>query len=60
MTDDEDRSTALSARVSLAISESLNERVEAELDSSDSKSEWIRDACREKLDREQAVAPASE
>ena len=60
MTEDEDRSDSLSARVSLAISESLNEAVEAELDSTDSKSEWIREACREKLDREQVVAPNAE
>lgn len=60
MTDDEERSNALSARVSLAISESLNNAVEDQLDSTDSKSEWIREACREKLDREQVAAPNAE
>ena len=55
MTDDDRRSSPLSARVSLAISESLNAAIEAELESDDSKSEWIREACREQLDREQAV-----
>lgn len=60
MTGDEDRSKPLTARVSLALSESLNEAVEDELGSVDSKSEWIRDACRAKLDREQAVAPDAE
>lgn len=60
MTDDDRRSPTLSARVSLAISEQLNADIESQLDATDSKSEWIREACREKLDREQAPEPVSE
>jgi Arc/MetJ-type ribon-helix-helix transcriptional regulator len=60
MTDDDKRSPALSARVSLAISEQMNADIESELDATDSKSEWIREACRAKLDREQAQGPISE
>ena len=59
MTDDGTRSPTLSARVSLAISEALNERIESQLDGGDSKSEWIREACRERLDRKQATDPSS-
>ena len=60
MTDHDTRSATLSARVSLAISERLNADIESRLNATDSKSEWIREACQEKLDREQATEPASE
>ena len=60
MTDDDRRSPALSARVSLAISEQLNADIESRLNATDSKSEWIREACREKLGREQTPELVSE
>jgi len=57
MTDDETRSETLSARVSLAISPRLEAEIESKLDEPGAKSEWIRDAIREKLDRKQATEP---
>jgi len=60
MTDDDDVG-ALSEIVSLKMSAVLNEEIEADLDSPLSKSEWIRDACRQKLGEEQEpAAPVSE
>ena len=60
MMDDGRRSSTLSDRVSLAISEQLNDDIESQLDATDSKSEWIREACRQRLNRDQAPEPVSE
>lgn len=56
MTHDDDSVGDFSERVSLVMSATLNDEIEAELDEPLSKSEWIREACREKLDDEQEPA----
>lgn len=40
------------AQITLRLPDSLLDRVEAATDSETSRSEWLRDAAREKLDRE--------
>jgi len=61
---DENVVESLSETVSFKLSTSLNEEIEAELDAEGglcSKSEWVREACRERLDEAQAPAePVSE
>lgn len=60
MTND-DSDGCLSETVSFKLSDGLNSDIEAELDGPHQKSEWIREACREKLDAaQQPAAPVSE
>lgn len=42
------------ARVSLKMDDEINRRIEKSLTYGDSKSEWIREAIREKLEKEQS------
>ena len=49
----DDTGGALSETVSFKLSDALNREIETQLDGPHQKSEWVRDACREKLAEEQ-------
>lgn len=60
MTHDEDDVEALSETVSFKLSAALNDEIEATLDSPHTKSEWIREACRQHLDETTPAVPNAE
>jgi len=60
---DENVAESLSEVVSFKLSATLNDAIEADLDADrgpHSKSEWVREACRERLDAEQPTEPVTE